>query len=168
MPPYTPYGENNYLIYTSTIPHLSILPMSINNLFSISKDLWVRQSIFYTPITNILKVPLSYLLAMSSTRCSLVINRIWLSTFYVNYCDQPDLFILSSKKQLSNILDLELKDSTSTSTWACYRYGFGSRHRDDLAPFSSWDSIKKVFRYPTKHEGGYISKTYNATCWEIA
>lgn len=113
---------------------------------------------------------------MPVTRCSPVINRIRLSTPYVNFNsrpspadrDQPDLSISSSKKQISHLSDLELKDKPTTSTWACYCHGFGSRHRDDLAPFSLWDPIKEEFRYPTEYEGNWISKTYNATCWETA
>lgn len=113
---------------------------------------------------------------MSCTRSSPVINRIRLSTPYVNFHsrsspsdrEQPDLSISSSKKQVSHLSDLELKDKVVTSAWACYRHGFGSRHRDDLAPFSLWDPIKEDFRYPTQNEGDWISKTYNATFWETA
>ena len=73
---------------------------------------------------------------MPVTRCSPVINRIRLSTPYVNFNsrpspadrDQPDLSISSSKKQISHLSDLELKDKPTTSTWACYCHGFGSRH----------------------------------------
>lgn len=113
---------------------------------------------------------------MPVTRCAPVVNRIRLSTPYVNFnsrpspadCDQPDLSISSSKKQISHLSDLEIKDKFTTSTWACYCHGFGSRHGDDLAPFSLWDPIKEEFRYPTEDEGNWISKTYNATCWETA
>lgn len=113
---------------------------------------------------------------MPCTRCFPVINLICLSTPHVNFhsCpspsdrEQPELSTSPFKKQISQLSDLELKDKSLTGAWACYRRGFGSRHKYGLAVFSLWNPIQEDFRYPIKYDGDWISKTYNATGWETA